>query len=57
MQIQILSVSKKNETDTLPERADELGAKLDKYGYTLTEIKKTILTPIAINSALDSIAK
>lgn len=57
MQIQILSVSKKNETDALPERADELRTKLDKYGYSLTEIKKTVRTPVTINAALDSIAK
>ncbi|MDY4711902.1 MAG: class B sortase [Ruminococcus bromii] len=57
MYIQILSVSKKTETDTLPEQTDKLRLELYNYGYSLTEIKKTLLTPATINSALNSIAK
>ena len=57
MYIEILSVSKKKETDTLPERADELRESLDKYGYSLTQIKKTFMHPSKINSALNSIAE
>lgn len=57
MYIEILSVSKKKETDTLPEQTDELRVKLDKYGYSLTEIKKTIMHSSAINSTLNNIAK
>ncbi len=57
MLVQILSVSKKNENDTLPERTDELRSKLDKFGYTLTAIKKTLLTPVTINMALNAISK
>ena len=57
MYIQILSVSKKTETDTLPEQTDKLRSELYNYGYSLTEIKKTLLTPATINSALNSIAK
>ena len=56
MYIEILSVSKKKETDTLPERADELRETLDKYGYSLTNIKKTHMSSSKIYTALDKIA-
>lgn len=57
MYIEILSVSKKKESDNLPERADELREKLGKYGYHLTYIKKTLMHPSKINSTLNLIAK
>ena len=57
MYIEILSVSKKKETDTLSERADELRETLDKYGYSLTNIKKTHMSSSKIYTALDKIAK
>lgn len=54
--IEILSVSKKKETDNLPEQADELRARLSEYGFTLSDVKKTLMNPILINKTLDSIA-
>ncbi len=57
MYIQILSVSKKTENDSLTEQSDELRSRLSNYGFSLTAIKKTLLSPITINSALNSISK
>lgn len=57
MYIEIISVSKKKETDTLPDRREELRQKLSEYGFTLNDIKKTLLHPTAINGTLDKIAK
>lgn len=57
MYIEIISVSKKKETDTLPERQAELRQTLSKYGFVLNDIKKTLLNSTAINSALNKIAK
>lgn len=57
MYIEILSVSKKKETDTLPEHTDELRETLDKYGYHLTDIKKAHMSSGKIYTALDKIAK
>lgn len=56
MYIEILSVNKKRETDALEPRSDELRERLDKYGYRLTSVKKTLLHPTLINAALNSIA-
>ena len=56
MYIEILSVSKKKEQDTLPDREDELRLRLAKYGFTLNAVKKTIMHPTLINSALNGIA-
>ena len=57
MFIEIISVSKKTEQDMLPDREDELRLSLAKYGYSLKTIKKTIMHPTLINSALNSIAQ
>ena len=56
MYIEILSVSKKNETDTLPRYTDELRETLDQYGYYLTQIKKANMSSSHIYTALDRIA-
>ncbi|MBQ6387576.1 MAG: class B sortase [Ruminococcus sp.] len=55
--IEILSVSKKKEQDNLTDREDELRRTLAKYGYTLKAIKKTVMHPTLINTALNAIAK
>ena len=57
MFIQILSVSKKKEQDTLPDREDELRLYLAQYGYNLNAVKKTVMHPTLINSALNAIAE
>ena len=56
MFIEIISVNKKKETDVLTTRADELKQKLDKYGYKLNAIHKTLLNPVTINSTLNNLA-
>lgn len=56
MFIEIISVNKKKETDTIEQRADELREKLDKYGYSLKTVTKTLMHPVVINSALNSLA-
>lgn len=56
MYIEILSVSKKKETDTLPRHTDELRDELDKYGFYLTQIKKANMSSSKIHTALDKIA-
>ena len=56
MYIEILSVSKKKETDTLPQHTDELRTELDKYGFYLTQIKKAHMSSGRIYTALDKIA-
>ncbi|HCA05137.1 MAG TPA: SrtB family sortase [Ruminococcaceae bacterium] len=57
MYIEIISVSKKKETDTLPDRRQELSQTLNKYGFTLNDVKKTLLNSTAINSTLNKIVK
>ena len=57
MYIEILSVSKKKEQDTLPDREDELRLYLAQYGYNLNAVKKTVMHPTLINSALNAIAE
>ena len=57
MYIEIISVSKKKETDVLSGRETELKKSLGEYGYKLTGIKKTVLHPTAINKTLSAIAK
>lgn len=56
MYIEILSVNKKRETDALESRSDELRERLDRHGYRLTAVKKTLMHPALINAALNSIA-
>ena len=54
--IEIISVNKKKETDALVERTDELREKLDKYGYSLKSVTKTLMQSVAINAALNTLA-
>ena len=54
--VEIISVNKKKETDVLAERESELKEKLDKYGYSLKSVTKALMTPVVINSALNSLA-
>lgn len=56
MFIEIISVNKKKETDVLTTRADELKQKLDKYGYSLNTVHKTLMNPVTINSTLNNLA-
>ena len=56
MFVEIISVNKKKETDVLAERESELKEKLDKYGYSLKSVTKALMTPVVINSALNSLA-
>lgn len=56
MYIEILSVSKKKEQDNLPDREDELRLSLAQFGFTLNAVKKTLMNPTLINSALNAIA-
>ena len=54
--IEILSVTKKRETDKVEPQSDALREQLDKYGYRLTGVKKTLLQSTLVNAALNSIA-
>ena len=55
--IEILSVCKKNETDSIEQKQQELSKSLDEKGYTLKGVKKAVLQSSAIKMALSSIAK
>lgn len=55
--IEILSVCKKNETDSIEPKQQELSKSLDEKGYTLKGVKKAVLQSSAIKMALSSIAK
>ena len=57
MYIEIISVSKKGDSNEIVNRSDDLRERLDKYGYSLVDVKKAIHTPNGIKSALNSIAK
>ena len=57
MYIEIISVSNKKETDTISHRRKELSETLSRYGFTLNDIKKTLLNSSAINGTLNKIAK
>ena len=57
MYIEIISVNKKKETDTISHRRKELSETLSQYGFTLNDIKKTLLNSSAINGTLNKIAK
>lgn len=57
MYIEIISVSKKKENDTLPQRRESLSRTLGQYGFTLNDIKKTLMNSTAINGTLNKIAK
>ena len=57
MYIEIISVNKKKETDTISHRRKELSETLSRYGFTLNDIKKTLLNSSAINGTLNKIAK
>lgn len=56
MDIQILSVSKNIESETISERSDEMRNRLYKYGYSLKAVKKTVLQSGKIKSAIKEIA-
>ena len=56
MFIEILSVCKKKETDTISPREEALGKALDEHGYTLQGVKKSILKSAAVKMTLNSIA-
>ncbi len=57
MLIEILSVCKKNGTDSVSWNEEPLKKSLGERGYTLTGVKKTILQASAIKAALTSISK
>ncbi len=56
MQIEILSVVKKKEEFDLIDRAYELKVRLNKYGYSLKDVRKTELNAGKIRKTLDDIA-
>ncbi len=56
MYIEILSVSKKKETENLSERADELRESLGEYGFSLNSVKKTLMHPALIKASLNELA-
>ena len=57
MYIEIISLSKKGDSNVIVNRSDDLRERLDKYGYSLVGVKKAVHTPNGIKSALNSIAK
>lgn len=57
MLIEILSVCKKNETEDISWRQNELQEKLGEKGFTLKGVKKTLLQASAIKQSLSAIAK
>ncbi len=57
MLIEILSVCKKNETESVSWNEEPLKNSLGESGYTLTGVKKTLLQASAIKAALTSISK
>ena len=57
MQIEILSVVKKQSDAGLVDRTYQLRQRLSKYGYSLVDIKTTQLNSVKIRTALNEIAK
>ena len=53
MYIEILSVSKNTDKDTLPDQSDKLRAKLGAFGFKLLDIKKTLPQSDLINMAIN----
>ena len=57
MLIEILSVYKKNETESVSQHEQELSKSLEEKGFALKGVKKAVLQSSAIKMALSSIAK
>lgn len=55
--IEIISVVRSKNAVDLADKKPELRERLDKYGYTLTDVKNTVLRGSKIKSALNEIAK
>lgn len=55
--IEIISVIRNKNTVGLVDKMPDLKARLDKYGYTLTGVKNTVLSAGKIKASLDEIAK
>lgn len=55
--IEIISVVRNKNAVDLADKKPELRERLDKYGYTLTDVKNTVLRGSKIKSALNEIAK
>ncbi len=55
--IEIISVVRSKNAVDLEDKKPELKERLDKYGYTLTGVKNTVLRGSKIKSALNEIAK
>lgn len=55
--IEIISVVRNKNAAGLVGKKPELKARLDRYGYTLTGVKNTVLNARKIRAALDGIAK
>ena len=55
--IEIISVVRNKNAAGLVGKKPELKARLDRYGYTLTDVKNTVLNARKIRAALDGIAK
>lgn len=55
--IEIISVIRNKNTVGLVDKKPDLKARLDKYGYTLTGVKNTVLSAGKIKASLDEIAK
>ena len=55
--IEILSVYKKNETESVSQHEQELSKSLEEKGFALKGVKKAVLQSSAIKMALSSIAK
>lgn len=57
MNIEIISVVRNKDSAGLIDKKPELEKRLDKYGYTLTDVRNTVLRAGKIKSALMDIAK
>lgn len=55
--IEIISIVRNKNAVDLADKKPELRERLDKYGYTLTDVKNTVLRGSKIKSALNEIAK
>ena len=57
MLIEILSLSKKNEKDTISAKGHELKKSLSERGYELELVRKSVLNPTAIKVALSAVVR
>lgn len=55
--IEIISVVRSKTTDDLSEKKPELTKRLDKYGYSLTDVRTSVLSARKIRAELNDIAK